>query len=64
METMDATTLEPFVSMKEVCKHLSVSEAYIYQNQSALNIPRYKIGKHWKYRLSEIDQWVLSQQVK
>jgi excisionase family DNA binding protein len=62
VNTVETNSQEAFITMKELCKHLSVSQAYIYQNQSDLKIPRYRIGRAYKYRLSEIDQWVLSQQ--
>lgn len=52
---------ENWVSLEEASKHLDVSKDAIRQwiKQSS-SIPAHRIGKLWKFKLSELDEWVKS----
>ena len=49
---------EPWSSVDEVAKHLGVAQDSIYRWIEARGLPAQKIGRLWKFKLSEIDAWV------
>ena len=50
---------ERWVSLVEIASHLGVSKETIYRWLERGKIPAHKIGKLWKFKISEIDQWVV-----
>ena len=52
---------ENWVSIDEAAKHLGVNKDTIRNWIKKQNgIPAHKIGKLWKFKLSELDEWVKS----
>ena len=51
-------TTEPWVSVDEVAKHLDVAKDSVYRWIESRHLPAHKIGRLWKFKLSEIDDWV------
>lgn len=51
---------ERWVSLEEIAKYLGVSKDTIYLWISNKELPAYKIGRLWKFKTSEIDEWVKS----
>ena len=51
---------ERLVSLEEIAKYLGVSKDTIYLWISNKELPAYKIGRLWKFKISEIDEWVKS----
>jgi excisionase family DNA binding protein len=49
---------EPWSSVEEVAKHLGVAQDSIYRWIEARGLPAHKIGRLWKFKLSEVDEWV------
>jgi excisionase family DNA binding protein len=49
---------EPWSSVEEVAKHLGVAQDSIYRWIEARGLPAHKIGRLWKVKLSEVDEWV------
>lgn len=49
---------EPWVSVEDVAKHLGVAKDSIYRWIETRGLPAHKIGRLWKFRLSEVDGWV------
>jgi len=49
---------EPWVSVDDVASHLGVAKDSVYRWINAKNLPAHKIGKLWKFKLSEVDNWV------
>lgn len=54
------TPLEAWVSVDDVMAHLGVARDTIYRWIEAKGMPAHRIGRLWKFKLSEIDQWVRS----
>jgi excisionase family DNA binding protein len=52
------TSYEPFVGTEEVASLLGKPPSFIYNNAERLGLPRYKVGRVFRYRLSEIAAWV------
>lgn len=51
-------TNEPWVSVEEVAKHLGVAKDSVYRWIDNRGLPAHRIGRLWKFKLSEVDDWV------
>ena len=49
---------EPWVSVEDVAKHLGVAKDSIYRWIETKGLPAKRIGRLWKFKLSEVDQCV------
>lgn len=56
----DAVLPDPWVSVEDVARHLGVSKDTIYRWIEAQRLPAHKVGRFWKFKLQEIDDWVRS----
>lgn len=52
------TTTEPWVSVEEVAKHLGVARDSVYRWIESRGLPAHKVGRIWKFKLSQVDAWV------
>jgi len=52
--------IEKWSTMKEVQEYLGVRRETILQWISKRNMPAYKVGRLWKFKLSEVDEWIRS----
>ena len=53
-------TVERWCSMKEVCEHLGASHDSVVHWIKNNNLPAVKIGCLWRFKMSEVDEWLLS----
>ena len=53
-----------YYSMPEICKYLRISRDSALIWIANKGMPARKVGKKWKFKLSEIDAWVNSGQAK
>ena len=58
---MENNTIGRWMTLKEAAAHLNVSTSYLYQKGDSVGVPRYKIGNKFRYKLSDLDAWVQSQ---
>lgn len=49
---------EPWVSVDDVATHLGVAKDSVYRWIETRHLPAHKIGRLWKFKLSEVDKWV------
>jgi excisionase family DNA binding protein len=49
---------ERWVSMEEICKHLGASRDTVKKMIKSQNMPAYKIDRKWKFKVSEVDEWM------
>lgn len=49
---------EPWVSVEEVAKHLGVAKDSVYRWIDNRQLPAHKLGRLWKFKLTEVDAWV------
>lgn len=47
-----------WVSVTDVAEHLGISRDTIYRWIEAKGLPAYRVGRHWKLKLEEVDRWV------
>jgi len=59
-EKTNTVETEKFVNLEDVAKHLSVSKDAIRNWIRKNAIPFYRVGKQYKFRISEINDWVES----
>lgn len=53
-----------WVSSKEIAIHLGVTIDTIRNWIKKETIPCHKVGKLWKFKISEVDAWVISGQAR
>ena len=51
---------ERLYSVEEIANHIGVSKDTIRAWVKKETIPYYKVGRQYKFKLSEIDEWVTS----
>lgn len=49
-----------WLSMTEICKHLGISRDTAIKWINKKNLPSHKIGRLWKFKIIEVDEWVRS----
>jgi len=47
-----------WLSMKEICKHLGVSNDTVYKWINSYDMPAHRLGRLWKFKKDEVDEWV------
>ncbi len=57
---MNDNNVEKWVTLKEIQAHLGVGRETILQWIAKRNMPAYKMGRLWKFKISEVDAWVQS----
>lgn len=51
-------TSEPWVTAQQVANHLGVVKESVYRWRERRGLPAHRIGRLWKFQLSEVDSWV------
>ncbi len=49
---------EPWVSLEDIAQHLGVSQDTIHRWIRNRSMPAHQIGRLWKFKVSEVDEWV------
>lgn len=57
---MSTNNIERWVALKEIQEYLGVGRETILQWISKRNMPAYKMGRLWKFKISEVDAWIHS----
>lgn len=52
--------VEPWLSVEEIADHLKISKETVYRWLEKGKIPAHRVGKQWRFKLSEVDEWVKS----
>ncbi len=51
---------ERWVSVDDVAQHLGVARDTVYRWIESRALPAHRVGRLWKFRLEEVDEWVCS----
>jgi excisionase family DNA binding protein len=54
----EEVTVEKWVNLKDIAEHLSVSQDTVRTWIKEGKLPFYKAGKSYKFKISEVDEWV------
>ena len=55
---------ETWSSVNEVAAHLQIQTCTIYKWLERKKMPAYKVGRLWRFKLSEVDSWVANGKAK
>lgn len=53
-------TTEQWVSVEQIAEHLGVKSFTIYKWLERKDMPAHKVGRLWRFKISEVDKWVKS----
>ena len=51
---------EPWLSAEEIAAHLGITKDTVYDWIAGRRMPAHRVGRLWKFQVSEIDGWVRS----
>lgn len=51
-------SIEPWVTAEHVAQHLGVAKDTVYRWRERKGLPAHRVGRLWKFQLSEVDDWV------
>jgi len=57
---MEEMSVSRWVSVDEIAEHLGVRRATIYKWITRKNMPAHKLGRLWKFKVDEVDEWLRS----
>ena len=57
-DPLENRVTEPWTSVDDIAKHLGVARDSIYRWIERRGLPAHRIGRLWKFKVSEVDQWV------
>ncbi|MBL0029119.1 MAG: helix-turn-helix domain-containing protein [Rhodanobacteraceae bacterium] len=49
---------EPWVSVEQIAEHLGVTRDSIYRWIDRKGLPAHRVGRLWKFKASDVDDWV------
>ena len=49
-----------WLSVEEIAEYLGVSKDTIYAWREKKGLPAHRIGRFWKFKAEEVDEWVKS----
>ena len=50
---------ERWLSVEEIAEHLGISKDTVYTWIAKYQMPAHKVGRLWKFKVVEVDNWVL-----
>lgn len=58
VDTLDNSMKDRWYSVDEISVYLGVSKDAVYKWISEKRMPAHKIGRLWKFKTAEVDEWV------
>lgn len=55
---------DDIMTVKELADYLKIAEKTAYRFASEGKVPGFKVGSAWRFRKSDIDEWIKSQNPK
>ncbi|MGU5528656.1 helix-turn-helix domain-containing protein [Aeromonas caviae] len=49
------------LTIREVAEYLKITERTVYRLAAAKQIPAFKVGGAWRFRIVDIDSWIAAQ---
>ena len=60
----ESMEVEKWVNLEDVAEHLSLSQDTVRTWIKEGKLPAYKAGKRYKFKISEVDEWVRTGRIK
>ena len=54
---------EGVFTVQELAQYLRMKPLTIYKHASGGKLPGFKVGSHWRFKRTTIDQWIQSQEI-
>ena len=51
---------ERWLSVEEIAAHLGISKETVYRWLEREKIPAHRVGRLWKFKASDVDQWIFN----
>lgn len=51
---------ERWLNVDEIAQHLGIAQITIYRWLEKGSLPSHRVGKLWRFKASEVDEWVAS----
>ena len=58
------TTTMRFMTLEELADYLRVARTTIHKLLKRNDIPAFRIGRHWRFDVQEIDKWYASRTLR
>lgn len=58
---MTTTAIEPWVKTRDAAEFLGKPESWLHNNADRVGIPRRKLANQWRYKISQLDEWLNEQ---
>ncbi len=49
------------LTAEEICQYLKIPRSTLYKLISDKKIPAFRVGRHWRFKKEEIEEWVEKQ---
>jgi excisionase family DNA binding protein len=59
-KTLEKHMDDRWLSVEEIAEHLGVTKDSVYRWIDRRALPAHKVGKLWKFKKDEVDEWVRS----
>jgi excisionase family DNA binding protein len=50
--------MDKWLTLEQIADYLQLSTSSVYKMARSQKIPAYKVGRQWRFRKDEIDNWV------
>jgi len=55
---------ENLFTVRELARYLRMKPVTIYKHATQGKIPGFKVGSHWRFKKTTVDQWISEQEHK
>jgi excisionase family DNA binding protein len=60
VQAMESAMADRWLSVEEMAEYLGVSRDTVYVWIAKKDMPAHKVGRFWKFKTEEVDEWVRS----
>jgi excisionase family DNA binding protein len=61
MVAKETNIVEELICIDDLCRILKLKKSYVYLLTHEKKIPHYKLGRHLRFKLSDIEKWLMEQ---
>ena len=53
--------MDKWLTLEQIAEYLQMSTSSVYKMAQKGKIPAYKVGRQWRFKKEEIDEWIRKQ---